>query len=80
MSGTLAAGIQSFIGSVAAGGLFATAQGIAMGAGIPVLAQVVGGAIAGVVGLVVAAAARPLSRLASWLFLRLKIVLHAGLA
>ena len=54
-SGTLAAGIQSSIGNVAAGSLFATAQGTAMGAGIPVLAQAVGGTITGVVGLVVAA-------------------------
>ena len=55
MSGTLAAGIQSSIGNVAAGSLFATAQGVAMGAGIPVLVQTVGGTITGVVGLAVAA-------------------------
>ena len=48
--GTLAAGLQSGIGNVAAGSLFATAQGTAMGAGIPVLGQVIGGAVTGVVG------------------------------
>ena len=53
--GTLAAGIQSSIGNVAAGSLFATVQGAAMGAGIPALAQVIGGAVTGVVGLAVAA-------------------------
>ena len=53
--GTLAAGIQSGIGNVAAGSLFASVQGAAMGAGIPVVAQVVGGAVTGVVGLVAAA-------------------------
>jgi hypothetical protein len=55
MSGTLAAGIQSTIGNVAAGSLFATAQGTAMGAGIPVLAQAIGGTVTGVIGLAVAA-------------------------
>jgi len=53
--GTLAAGIQSGIGNVAAGSLFATVQGAAMGAGTPVVAQAVGGAVTGVVGFVVAA-------------------------
>lgn len=53
--GTLAAGIQSGIGNVAAGSLFATAQATAMGAGVPALAQAVGGAVTGVVGLAVAA-------------------------
>lgn len=53
--GTLAAGLQAGIGNVAAGSLFATVQGTAMGAGIPVFAQVVGGAVTGAVGLVVAA-------------------------
>jgi hypothetical protein len=55
MSGTLAAGIQSTIGNVAAGSLFATAQGAAMGAGIPIIAQAIGGTVTGVVGLAVAA-------------------------
>ena len=50
MLGTLAAGIQAGIGNVAAGSLFAAAQGAAMGAGIPVLANVVGGVVTGVVG------------------------------
>ena len=49
MLGTIAAIIQSWIGNVTTGGLFATAQAIAMGAMIPVLARV------GVVGLAVAA-------------------------
>ena len=53
--GTLAAGIQAGIGNVAAGSLFAAAQGAAMGAGIPVLANVVGGAVSGTVGVVIAA-------------------------
>ena len=52
--GTLAAGIQSGIGNVAAGSLFAGAQGAAMGAGLPVVANVVGGAVTGVVGLAAA--------------------------
>lgn len=54
MVGTLAAGIQSTIGNVAAGSLFATAQATAMGAGIPVLANAIGGAVTGVVGVAVA--------------------------
>ena len=53
--GGIAAGLQAGIGNVAAGGLFATAQGIAMGAGIPALVQVVGGAASGIVGAAVAA-------------------------
>lgn len=56
-SGTLAAGLQSSIGNVAAGSLFAAAQGAAMGAGIPLLAQTIGGVVTGVVGVVVAAVA-----------------------
>lgn len=55
--GTLAAGIQAGIGNVAAGSLFAAAQGAAMGAGIPVLANVVGGVVTGTMGVVVAALA-----------------------
>ena len=54
MVGTLAAGIQSTIGNVAAGSLFATAQATAMGAGIPVLANAIGGAVTGVVGVAIA--------------------------
>ena len=54
MLGTLAAGLQSGIGNVIAGSLFATAQGTAMGAGIPIVANVVGGAVTGVMGLAAA--------------------------
>jgi hypothetical protein len=53
MVGTLAAGMQATIGNVAAGSLFATAQATAMGAGVPVLAQAIGGTVTGVVGLAV---------------------------
>ena len=52
--GTLAAGIQSGIGNVAAGSLFATAQGAAMGAGTPVVAQVIGGVVTGIMGITAA--------------------------
>ena len=55
--GTIAAGLQSGIGNVVAGSLFATAQGTAMGAGIPVLAQVIGGTVTGVMGVAAAALA-----------------------
>ena len=58
MLGSLAAGIQSGIGAnVVAGGWFATAQATAMGAGIPAVANVVGGAVTGVVGVALAALA-----------------------
>lgn len=57
VAGTLAAGIQSGIGNVVAGSLFAGAQATAMGAGIPVLAQVIGGTVTGAVGLVLRALA-----------------------
>lgn len=58
----VAAGIQASIGNVAAGSLFATAQGIAMRAGVPVLAKVVGGAVSEVVGSAVTAIFKPLLR------------------
>ncbi|KAF9653977.1 hypothetical protein BDM02DRAFT_3107161 [Thelephora ganbajun] len=54
VAGTLAAGIQSGIGNVAASSLFASAQAIATGAAIPVLAQVIGGTRTGVVGMALA--------------------------
>ena len=53
MLGTLAAGIQSGIGSVAAGSAFATAQSIAMGGSL-VIAQAIGGTVTGIVGAVLA--------------------------
>ena len=53
--GSLAAGAQSGIGSVAAGSLFAGAQGAAMGAAIPASIHAIGGAITGVVGAIIAA-------------------------
>jgi hypothetical protein len=53
--GTFAAVIQSGIGNVAAGSLFAGAQATAMGAGVPILGQVIGGAVTGVIGVIVAA-------------------------
>jgi len=56
--GTLAAGIQSGIGSVAAGSYFAGAQATAMGAGIPVIAQAIGGTVTGIMGLTAAAIRR----------------------
>jgi len=52
--GTLVAGIQSGIGNVVAGSLFATAQGAAMGAGTPVVAQVIGGVVTGIMGITAA--------------------------
>ncbi|KAF9785311.1 hypothetical protein BJ322DRAFT_823627 [Thelephora terrestris] len=54
VAGSLAAGLQATIGNVAAGSLFATAQATAMGAGVPVLAQGVGGVFTGVAAMVVA--------------------------
>lgn len=53
--GSFAAWIQSWIGNVTAGSLFATLQSIAMGAKIPVIVKVVWGAIVGAVALVLAA-------------------------
>jgi hypothetical protein len=55
MLGTLAAGIQSGIGNVAAGSLFAGAQATAAGAGIPILAQAIGGGLTGFMGMLIAA-------------------------
>jgi hypothetical protein len=52
--GTLAAGIQSGIGNVVAGSLFAGAQSTAMGVGVPVLGKAIGGAVSGVVGIIAA--------------------------
>ena len=52
---TVAAGIQSTIGNVAAGSTFAAVQGAAMGAGVPVVLKVVGGAVTGVIGMAIAA-------------------------
>jgi len=52
--GTLAAGIQSGIGNVVAGSLFAGAQATAMGAGIPFIIQAIGGIITGIIGLIAA--------------------------
>jgi len=48
--GTLAAGIQSGIGNVAAGSLFASAQAAAMGGGIAVVFQAIGGVVTGIMG------------------------------
>ena len=45
MPGTLAARLQSWIGNVAAGSLFAIAQGTAMGARIPTRAKVICGIV-----------------------------------
>lgn len=53
--GTLAAVLQSIIGSVAAGSLFAAAQAVAMGAGVPIIVNVIVGVIIGVLGMVVKA-------------------------
>ena len=53
MIGGIAAGVQSWIGNVAAGGFFAGAQAAAMGGGVPAVFQAVGGAVGGVVGGVV---------------------------
>ena len=51
--------MQSTIGNVAAGSWFAGAQATAMGAGVPVLAKVIGGTITGAAGWVVAAVSKP---------------------
>jgi hypothetical protein len=52
--GSIAAGLQAGIGSVVAGSLFATTQSIAMGGAIP---AVVTAAVAGITGIMAAAAA-----------------------
>ena len=48
--GGLAAGIQSGIGPIAAGSLFATAQSVAMGGAIPTVFSVVGAGVGAAVG------------------------------
>ena len=56
--GSIAAGVQAGIGAnVAAGSLFAVAQSIAMGGGVPALISAVGGLGAGAAGAAVAAVA-----------------------
>ena len=54
--GSIAAGLQAGIGNVAAGSLFAAAQSMAMGGGIPAVVSAVGGLGAGAAGAAVAAA------------------------
>lgn len=44
-SGSMAAATQATIGNVVAGSAFAWLQGMAMGAGVPVVLQAVGGAV-----------------------------------
>ena len=54
--GSIAAGVQAGIGAnVAAGSLFAVAQSIAMGGGVPAVISAVGGLGAGAAGAAVAA-------------------------
>ncbi len=53
--GSIAAGMQAGIGNVAAGSLFAAAQSMAMGGGIPAVVSAVGGVGAGAAGAAVAA-------------------------
>jgi len=48
--GTLGVGIQSEIGNVAPSSLFASAQAAAMGGGISVIFQAIGGVVAGIMG------------------------------
>ena len=48
--GGLAAGIQSGIGPIAAGSLFATAQSVAMGGAIPTVFSVMGAGVGAAVG------------------------------
>ena len=48
--GTLAAVIQSGIGNVAAGSLFATAQSVAMGGAIPTVVTAIGAGVGSAVG------------------------------
>jgi hypothetical protein len=49
-TGSVAAGLQSNIGNVVVGSLFATAQSAAMGGGVPAIVTAVGTGIAGVAG------------------------------
>ena len=46
--GSIAAGIQSSIGNVAAGSLFAGAQSVAMGGALPAAVTAVGAGVSGV--------------------------------
>jgi len=58
VAGSIAAGVQAGIGAnVAAGSLFAVAQSIAMGGGVPAVISAVGGLGAGAAGAAVAAVA-----------------------
>jgi hypothetical protein len=52
----MAAGIQASIGNVAAGSLFAAAQSIGMGGGVPAAVSAVAGLGAAAAGVAVAAA------------------------
>lgn len=52
--GSIAAGLQAGIGNVAAGSLFAAAQSIAMGGGVPAAVSAVGGMGAGAAAAVAA--------------------------
>ncbi|KAI0264189.1 hypothetical protein BC834DRAFT_970915 [Gloeopeniophorella convolvens] len=47
VAGTIAAGVQAGIGNVAAGSLFALAQSVAMGGGVPAAITALGAGIAG---------------------------------
>ena len=75
--GTLAARLQSQIGNVAAGSLFASVQATTVGAAIPGVAQVVGGTAAG--GRGSGSGCRCLKYLSNWrtLFARLPILRRA---
>ena len=53
--GSIAAGMQAGIGNVVAGSLFATAQSVAMGGGVPAVISAIGGMGAGAAGAAVAA-------------------------
>lgn len=56
----MAAGVQAGIGNVASGSMFATAQSIGMGGGVPAVVSAIGGlgvAAVGAVGAVIGAAA-----------------------
>ncbi|KAI9465367.1 hypothetical protein BJY52DRAFT_683695 [Lactarius psammicola] len=55
VAGTAAAAWQSGIGSVAAGSLFATAQGVAMGAAVPPVIMAIGAGMGGAGGAAIAA-------------------------
>jgi len=53
--GSIAAGVQAGIGNVVAGSMFATAQSMAMGGGIPAVVSAIGGIGAGAAGTAMAA-------------------------